>query len=57
MGKFSKVLHLLGHVGIGVLQFVAQYSDFVPGKYKPLAVAIGSAAQAALALANHKSGQ
>ena len=50
----GKFLHLLGHVGIGVLQVLVQVSGVVPGKYQPLAVAVGSAAQAVLALVNHK---
>ena len=50
----SKFLHVLAHVGIGALQLAVQLSGFVPGKYQPLAVAVGSAAQAALAIINHK---
>ena len=48
-------LHLLGHILIGVLQFAAQCSDLVPGEYKPVAVAVGSAAQAVLALYNRRA--
>jgi len=50
----GKILHLLGHAGIIALTFAATYYQFVPGKYAPLAVAVGGAAQAALALLNHK---
>jgi len=53
----SKVLHVLAHVGIAALQVLVQVSGLIPGRYQPLAVAVGSAAQAALALTNHKSGQ
>jgi hypothetical protein len=52
----AKILHVLGHGVIMALQFAAQYSDMVPGKYKPVALAVGMLAQAVLGLLNHKSG-
>jgi hypothetical protein len=45
------------HIGLQVIATVAQVSavasEAVPAKYKALVVALGSLAQAVLALANH----
>lgn len=49
----TKFWHALGHVGIIALTAVATYSGLVPGKFAPLAVAVGGAAQALLGLLNH----
>lgn len=48
------------HIGLQVIATVAQVSvvasEAVPPKYKALVVALGSLAQAVLALANHGNG-
>jgi hypothetical protein len=46
----AKLLHALGHGVIMALQFTAQYSDMVPGKYKTLALGVGMTAQAVLGI-------
>ena len=49
----SRAKHILGHGLLIALQFAAQFGPVVPGKYKPLALGIGTVAQAVLALVNH----
>lgn len=49
----SRFLHGAGHVALIGLGFAVQYGSFVPGKYKPLALAVQGLAQAILAIVNH----
>jgi hypothetical protein len=53
----SKFVHALGHLGLIIAGAVAQYSGYIPGKYKPLALAVQGVSQAALALVNHAKDQ
>lgn len=49
----SRFLHVLGHAALIGLNLVVAYYHLVPGRYAPLAVAVGGLAQAVLALVNH----